>query len=123
MSRIEPLTAAEVAELDPGIAETVLWLRANGFDTIDSGDGYTKFRAGDAGCAIARPNVAIVAAPDQLVMECRRLRALIESTGARVEPLGPEEGTDVEIQGSYDPGDDGALILLLGFTLPARAVA
>lgn len=165
MIAAEPLSAEDLAGLDPGIVDAVVWLRAHGFDTTDSGDGASKFvdappdeidvdatlavmrdetapaegriAAADAlisrafpgpapvigpdwrGCAIPRPNVAIHVAPADLVAECNRLRDLLESTGARVEALGPEDTDAVEIQGSYDPGDGHALILLLGFTLPA----
>lgn len=34
-------------ELDPGIRELVLELRASGFDTTDSGDGYSKGEIGE----------------------------------------------------------------------------
>jgi hypothetical protein len=44
MPHIQPMADHEFdpANLDPGIRETVVYLRGNGFDTCDSGDGVTK---------------------------------------------------------------------------------
>jgi len=44
------LTQAEVDGLNPGIRRLVVWLRANGFDTCDSGDGQTHDHACDRSC-------------------------------------------------------------------------
>lgn len=88
-------------QLDPGIRKTVAYLRGLGFDTTDSGDGKTKVEAIAAGEALPFPHVCILAAPDQLVANCRLLQDLIEHVpGAHVE-------------GSYDSADNVAIITVL----------
>jgi hypothetical protein len=126
------VTPDEIAALDPGIRKTVLWLRAYGFETTDSGDGVSKFADAPAGapaddnqppptidplsaaCAMPVPNVAITVKPDQLISEARRLRALIAECGETLRPCGPtDEGC--QMQATYDPADESATILLIGF--------
>lgn len=41
-SNPQPLPDIDYASLDPGIQHAVRFLRQHGFDTTDSGDGYTK---------------------------------------------------------------------------------
>jgi hypothetical protein len=109
-------------ELDPGIRETVRLLRSNGFETVDSGDGRTKFMQAAAEgkepdeCALPFPNVAIKCDPDDLVKEADRLKELIETLGIPLEGVGPEisdNDAPVEIQASYDPVDGSSIILVL----------
>jgi len=99
-------------DLDPGIRATVLWLRSQGFDTRDSGDGETK--VGAVECALEVPHVAIVTTRDQLLDETDRLAGLVRELGVEVSPLG---GDGVEIQAGYDPGDGSATILIMNFVL------
>jgi hypothetical protein len=140
MPAVDAMAPDEIAGLDPGIADTVLWLRRHGFRTCDSGDGVAKFadappddeidhaaepQAVDPhspACAMPIANVAMMVERGQLADEADRLRALIESTGAKVEPQGPEFGAAVEIHASYDPATGTALILLIGFVLPSGVV-
>ena len=115
---VDAMTAAEISGLDDGIRDTVVWLRMHGFDTCDSGDGASKFAAGVIDpCAIGTPNVAIQVDPAELAAECDRLQALLLSVGVTLVPFDPFEIAP-SIQGSYDPANGTALILLLGFALP-----
>jgi hypothetical protein len=121
---LSAMTPAEVADLDPGIADTVLWLRRYGFDTCDSGDGKSKFQVPPDQvdtCAVPIANVAMMVDPPALASECDRLRALVEGAGGKVEQYDPEVAGP-SIQGSYDAATGTALILLLGFALPSGLV-
>jgi hypothetical protein len=66
--------------LDDGIRETVLWLRANGFKTIDSGDGKK-----DHPCAHPFPNVWMEVAPETALFETDRLAVLLASHGIDID--------------------------------------
>lgn len=109
MNNVELLTAEQVAELDPGICWTVQWLREHGFDTCDSGNGS---KAGTMECALPYPNVTMRVSPDYLIAETRRLRSLLVETGIDVVPITTDEQPC--IQGSYDPSDDVAIVVLFG---------
>lgn len=110
------MTAADLpTDLDPGIVEVVRWLNAHGFETCDSGDGRSKFAAdkGPDPCAMAFPNVAMIVAADRLAAECDRLRDLLAHEGVAIEPI-PDDEDFPAIQGTYDPANQIASILLLG---------
>jgi len=114
--RIRPAQPLEIADLNPGIRETVYWLRGEGFDTCDSGDGKTHMMECDPEYAY----VAIRVAPEKMFAESHRLYNLMK---ARVDPErfaeGPKEfdGTIPDlppaVQATYDPADKLALIQLL----------
>lgn len=116
---MEELAEADYEEMDPGIRETVRYLRAHGFNTTDSGDGKTKFPNGpeepptDA-CAMPMANVAIYTDADILVKEADRLCQLLQGLGIRVGVL--NDGDDhevVEIQAGYDPVDGSSVIVVM----------
>lgn len=90
-------------QLDPGIRKVVRWLRENGFETTDSGDGETK---SDMTCAFDMPNVAVRVHYRDLLMEADRLADMMHSHL-------PSLVHDVHIEASYDPMDRSAVILLL----------
>jgi len=115
-------------DLDPGIRRVVRWLNANGFETLDSGDGVSKFGEDgkplpdwemppDAGfeCVMPHPHVVMAVAVAELGPECDRLRDLLVATGIPVSAIGPED-SDIAIQGTYDPclEDHPAYIMLMG---------
>lgn len=112
----KPMTDAtfDPAELDPGIRETVLWLRRCGFKTTDSGDGKTKFSLGfteDDGI-IPRPHVAMTVPPYRLAKEANRLRdALLGSV--HVIRLDDSDEDAPRIEATYSPCTGMAMILLL----------
>lgn len=109
----------EIPDLNPGIVETVYWLRDQGFDTCDSGDGKTHLMEGDANI----PYVAIRVRPEQLVSESHRLFDLVRVqllkaginlleemsfTGSLDQPLRPY------VEASYHPQLQTALLQLWG---------
>ncbi len=95
--------------LNPGIARTVLWLHANGFNTCDSGDGVTK----DYDCDLGYPYVHMIAHPDKMVSESKRLFDLLTANGHKVEEFNPDMDTGgPNIQASYDPVNNVATISL-----------
>lgn len=116
-------------QLDPGIQLLVLLLRAQGFETTDSGDGVSKFEGLGAGeedgfpgsCAEAAPNVYMEVDPARMVEEAHRLHDLLLK---RLRPgifdemiVGP--GLDqpyprVLLEVSYSPLDQSALLALHG---------
>ncbi len=119
MHELPELTEEDYADIDPGIREVVRFLRGHGFDTVDSGDGKTKFpdgpEGGAMGCAVPMANVAIEVEPENLVKEADRLRDLLESVGVPVGALsgGPEDDALVEIQAGYDPADGSSIVVLM----------
>lgn len=93
----------DLSTLNPGIRETVAWVRSLGFDTCDSGDGKTHEHA----CDREHAYVVAVTDPDVLCMEAERLRRCITALGIDVGPIG---GDLPCIQASYDPETGYALI-------------
>lgn len=95
-------------EMNPGIRQTVKWLRELGFETTDSGDGKT----GDCECDHPYPYVAMtVGHPLHLIIETDRLVVELQKLGIKIEPL-DEEGTASCVQASYDAGDKYAVIFI-----------
>lgn len=75
-----------LAKCDPGIRDTVAWLRSLGFNTTDSGDGKTKRRIIDAGYALPEPHVFMVVSPRHAIDDARRLWSFAKGiAGTRVE--------------------------------------
>lgn len=95
--------------LDPGIRQTVAWLRGHGFNTTDSGDGKAKFEEGRGFEGVLDfPHVFMkVTPPDQLLEQACRLRQLIVND----TPVYLEPG---QIQATYDPVDGSAVLALYG---------
>lgn len=94
---VDPLPANIVRALDEGVRDLVVWLRAQGFETTDSGDGVSK---PPVGRVFDVPHVFIRVAPDDLFSETARLvRAFAERGG--------EEPT---IEATYRPADGVALV-------------
>lgn len=106
---MEDLTKEQIDELDPGIRQTVLWLRKNGYDTTDSGDGS---KVATMERAMPFPNVAIRVDLDgpELVSVADDLAYALKEQGIMIEPQN-EDGKPY-IQASYDPVDASAMILL-----------
>ena len=106
---VEPLTNEQVAGLQPGIRNAVLWLRERGYDTCDSGDG-TAHAAGMEG-AVPWPMVVIRHGEDtpenRLTHRASGLMDLLIEHGL---PFSGDER--VQIEATYDPHDDTAIILL-----------
>lgn len=101
----------DYSSLDRGIREVVRALRLSGFNTVDSGDGKSKFSSGDENqtcCALDVPNVFIT--PDQDVTpefmydETHRLKRWVRRRGIK----------DVEINLTYSPFDKVWIICLFG---------
>jgi len=103
------LTQAEVDELNPGIRRLVGWLRANGFDTCDSGDGQTH----DHECDRSYPYVTIIAPKWELVAQADRLNRLLVDVGVPIRSIS-EEPLHGAIQATYDPADGSGVIDLTG---------
>lgn len=101
--------------LDPGIRETVRFLRERDFETTDSGDGVTKLVDGDDddGAILDVPHVWMVVLPEHLAAEASRLRVTLRIHDIRVKAFGAD-GEGVEIQATYDPVDGTAVIGLFG---------
>jgi len=102
-----------VNEIDPGVRRLVTWLREQGFDTSDSGDGKHKDTLGwSVGDCLLCLHVVIVVdrydladAADQLQYKLQRwLGIQISENTFEARP---------QIHASYDPVDGSALITLL----------
>lgn len=92
--------------LDPGIRQTVEWLRSHGFETTDSGDGVSKQ---DMECALGIPNVFMRVTPDSMVDEALRLLILLQGRGINFHA-----DNEASISASFDPADGTAILSLLG---------
>jgi len=88
-----------VSPLNPGIARTVAWLNALGFETTDSGDGKTH----DFECDRPHPYVVIVSARETLLDDTERLRVALLGRDIAVGDL-REDGTGPYLQACYVPG-------------------
>lgn len=86
----------DLNELDPGVRNFVSFLRINGFDTCDSGDGSKHPEMEEA---LPYPHVFIMGLDDSdellMMSEANRLNALLLRSGYQAR-----EG---EIEASYDP--------------------
>lgn len=76
----------DLEKLNPGIRATVAWLRENGFQTCDSGDGATH----EFECDLPHPYVHMVVTPETAWTECQRLKALLAARGVQVQPMNAE---------------------------------
>ena len=66
-------------KLNKGIVKTVKFLRENGFDTKDSGDGETH----DFDCDLTMPYVHMIVKPNKIEEESHRLKDLLEVKGIK----------------------------------------
>lgn len=87
--------------LSPKIKDAVLFLRKLEFNTCDSGDG-SNFENGME-CALPFPHIIIQSTKRNFISECDRLSIIFKRKSI----------TKVTIEGSYDPMDESAIILLL----------
>ena len=82
-----------------------------GFETCDSGDGYSKLGTELEDCMLDFPHVAMLSTPGELVSEANRLMACLEEVGLTFEPTDvPLE--DPHIEASYSPVDGRAVLML-----------
>jgi len=112
----------DYSTLTPGIRNTVKWLREQGFNTTDSGDGVTNIQAGMEGALdIAHVHI-VLEDPTQLVPEARRLYYVLQRHGVNFDidtskytscadapdlrDLGPR------IEAFYDPYGDLSILSL-----------
>ena len=102
-----PLTVEKTAALDPGIRRLVTLLRANGFNTTDSGDGS---KTTTMGCAPDGPMVATVTRGTALVTDAHAVHDLLE----RHTKPATLTRKDVSIEGSYCTVDNMALVVVIG---------
>lgn len=112
------MSYGEYYELDKGIRDTVMWLRAEGFITTDSGDGVSKAtEQPDMAGVCEFPHVAMRVEPDMLHSEADRLWDLLMDTGIDVFATTEVEGQEmpvVNVEATYFPASQSALILLTG---------
>lgn len=94
-----------VDELDPGIRDIVILLRANGFDTTDSGDGVSKpANWYESGCAMPVPNVAATVRHWEMIEEAERMVAIL--------------GDGWTVQASYSTHDKSCILLATKDAIP-----
>lgn len=106
------MKSLDYTTLNPGIRKVVQFLRENGFDTCDSGDGVTHEHA----CDLDRPYVHIlVQEPAKLVAEADRLTELLSQHGIKLEPQ-DEEVTARSVEASYWPASQTAVMSLWNVT-------
>jgi hypothetical protein len=108
------LPAIDLAAVNPGVRGLVAALRADGFNTTDSGDGATH----DHPCDRPYPYVAIRVDPPAMHAETVRLVAWLRARGVALvsitEALATEMPSGPCAQLSFDPVDGVALIDVIG---------
>jgi hypothetical protein len=87
-------------KLDPGIKDTVLWMRDNGFKTTDSGDGVSKLNSEDTYALDYAHVFSIVEDATQLCSEVDRLGDLAKGKGYE----------DWVVEGNYAPGGPAIIV-------------
>lgn len=90
-------------DLDPGIRETVRWLRGLGYETTDSGDGETKseeHRSVDGPHVFMRVDHRSVASDADLLFLSLRHAGI--------------HATEGMVQATYDPGSAVQVLALFG---------
>lgn len=97
--------------LNPGIRETVRFLRERGYQTCDSGDGVTA----EFECDPGFPYVHMVCAPDDLVEVANRLYALMRPfvDFERECSTAEEQWAAPTIEASYHPLGGNAIVSLM----------
>lgn len=88
-------------DINPGILNTVQWLRSHGFNTVDSGDGKTHLYE----CDLPVPYVHILVRADDMASECKRLAALLREKGITVESMNQDNSVPC-IQCHWDVSND-----------------
>lgn len=90
-------------EIDPGVRETVRWLRErHGFDTFDSGDGVSRIDPNledHEQLWGIMPHVGIRCEPEELISVADRLAAVCAEVGIEITPY----EDDPNIQATYNP--------------------
>jgi hypothetical protein len=99
--------------LDPGIRDLVMFLNGRGWETIDSGDGYSK-----AGMSCARDHAhVVVKLPDAYNLSDRAIRLakdVRDFTGEPSVEIGKTGGWC--LQATYDPVTNVATCDVMKFT-------
>lgn len=96
----EPLGDDVVAALDYGVRNLVVALRKAGFNTTDSGDGYSK---DPERRELEYPHVMMVVPASSIIEEAKRLQSWIDLDVYLKNWI---------IEASYSPKDDVALLTL-----------
>jgi hypothetical protein len=101
----------DLTTLNPGIRRTVAFLRANGFETIDSGDGRTHEYECDQPTAYVH---MLVATPDDLISETQRLYDVLGDRIVFRDPVmdGDTVTLGPMVEAHYSPRDGIATISL-----------
>lgn len=102
----------KIRDINPGIENTVKWLRERGFKTCDSGDGNTNLYE----CDISIPYVHMICNPNSLFIETKRLQYELNIIGIKVMPYS-EDGKSPSIEASWNPCDEFATISLYNVTI------
>ena len=100
---VPPLPESVVAGLDPGIADLVVVLRMQGFETTDSGDGESK---NPEHMELDYPHVMMVIPSTNIVGESKRLQDWVDAD---------RKLQNWTVEASYSPKDDVALLSLCLF--------
>lgn len=102
------LNEEDTSGLDEGVRDLVVLLRRFGFETFDSGDGYSK-----PSHPQHNPNAHVVIAspPGKLEEEADRLMALLVVYGVEILPMN-EDNDAPAIEASYSPSDKSRHIVL-----------
>jgi hypothetical protein len=87
-----------VDELDPGIRDLVVYLRARGWNTIDSGDGS---KAGTMECALPYRHVAARPRFGLMVPDAHQFLAALRDA---------EPDTEWHVDATYSPNDGESIV-------------
>lgn len=90
------MSSFDIKQVDPGVRKLVRFLRSNGYNTTDSGDGVSKE---DIEGALDIPHVFMTVDADEGVRRADKLRRLL------IDSFGIESCQDSVVEFSYNPDD------------------
>lgn len=103
-------------DINPGILNTVQWLRSHGFNTVDSGDGKTHLYE----CDLPVPYVHILVRADDMASECKRLAALLREKGITVEPMNQDNSVPcIQCHWDVSNNENEGAISMYNVVIPA----
>lgn len=111
MRKIEPLSADQIDQLDPGVRTLVQVVRALGYETTDSGDG-SKF--GDMDGALPFPHVCARISTHLPAMHAVQAAHSLHRRLADAIRFGRMPEVKLAVEVSYSTADKIAILTVLG---------
>lgn len=106
------MTEADLLELDPGIRQLVFYLRGEGYNTTDSGDGVSKFEGLDPDAKEDTHCIPLAYPHVFMTTEAHDLRHAADELDVCISKLQPTK--PYHVAASYSPSNGVALLEVIG---------